>query len=63
VPEISAGIPTSLKAARFPPNPDVHGRERNVRFTCAPGEGGAFQWVQAPPGDRSSRKQPEQSWR
>src|ERR1700746_876874 len=22
-----------------------------------------FQWVQAPPGDRSSRKQPEQTWR
>src|SRR5439155_21214102 len=22
-----------------------------------------FQWVQAPPGDRSSRNQPEQAWR
>jgi hypothetical protein len=22
-----------------------------------------FQWVQVPPGNRSSRKQPEQSWR
>jgi len=22
-----------------------------------------FQWVQAPPGNRSSRKQPEQAWR
>jgi hypothetical protein len=22
-----------------------------------------FQWVQGPPGDRSSRKQPEQAWR
>jgi hypothetical protein len=22
-----------------------------------------FQWVQSPPGDRSSRKQPEQAWR
>jgi hypothetical protein len=22
-----------------------------------------FQWVQAPPGDRSSRKQPGQAWR
>jgi len=22
-----------------------------------------FQWVQAPPGDRSSRKPPEQTWR
>jgi hypothetical protein len=26
-------------------------------------KGGAFQWVQAPPGIRSSRKQSEQSWR
>ena len=26
-------------------------------------KGGAFQWVQTPPGDRSSRKQSEQSWR
>ena len=30
---------------------------------CAPWKGGAFQWVQVPPGERSSRKQPEQSWR
>ena len=36
---------------------------RNDRLTCAPCQGGAFQWVQAPPGNRSSRKQPEQSWR
>jgi len=26
---------------------------------CAPWKGGAFQWVQVPPGERSSRKQPE----
>jgi hypothetical protein len=26
-------------------------------------EGGAFQWVKDPPGNRSSRKQPEQLWR
>jgi len=26
-------------------------------------KGGVFQWVQGPPGNRSSRKQPEQSWR
>ena len=41
----------------------VHRAIRNDRFTCAPCQGGAFQWVQAPPGNRSSRKQPEQSWR
>src|SRR5215831_855657 len=34
-----------------------------VRSGRAPCEGGAFQWVQAPPGNRSSRKQPEQLWR
>src|SRR5216683_1197848 len=36
---------------------------RNVRNGCAPCKGGAFQWVQTPPGNRSSRKQSEQSWR
>src|ERR1700679_2659538 len=36
---------------------------RNVRLTCAPCKGGTFQWVRAPPGNRSSRQQPEQSWR
>src|SRR6266446_1008786 len=36
---------------------------RNVRSWRAPCKGGAFQWVQAPPGNRSSRKQSEQSWR
>ena len=35
----------------------------DVRVGCAPWKGGVFQWVQAPPGDRSSRKQSEQSWR
>jgi hypothetical protein len=38
-------------------------RLANVRSGCAPWKGGAFQWVQVPPGDRSSRKQPEQAWR
>ena len=39
--------------------------ERNGDFRSwrAPCKGGAFQWVQAPPGNRSSRKQSEQSWR
>ena len=35
----------------------------HVRSGRAPCKGGAFQWVQAPPGNRSSRKQLEQSWR
>ena len=34
-----------------------------VRVWRAPCKGAAFQWVQAPPGNRSSRKQSEQSWR
>ena len=37
--------------------------DRRVTDGCAPCKGGAFQWVQAPPGNRSSRKQPEQLWR
>jgi hypothetical protein len=36
---------------------------RYVRCWRAPWKGGAFQWVQVPPGNRSSRKQSEQSWR
>ena len=34
--------------------------DRDVRYGCAPWQGGAFQWVQVPPGERSGRKQPEQ---
>jgi hypothetical protein len=48
---------------RYPSSCDIHSAISDVRFTCAPCKGGAFQWVQAPPGNRSSRKQPEQSWR
>jgi len=38
---------------------------RLVKVRCwrAPCKDGAFQWVQVPPGNRSSRKQSEQSWR
>jgi hypothetical protein len=36
---------------------------RNGRDWRAPCKGGAFQWVKVPPGNRSSRKQSEQSWR
>ena len=35
----------------------------DVCYWRAPWKGGAFQWVQVPPGKRSSRKQPEQLWR
>jgi hypothetical protein len=39
------------------------GQRGDIRNGCAPWKGGAFLWVQVPPGNRSSRKQPEQSWR
>ena len=44
-----------LQGGEFVPIDDCNG--------CAPCKGGAFQWVQVPPGNRSSRKQPEQLWR
>jgi hypothetical protein len=42
---------------------EVIDRSDDFRVWRAPCKGGAFQWVQAPPGNRSSRKQSEQSWR
>jgi hypothetical protein len=39
-----------------------YGAECPLRV-CAPCKGGAFLWVQIPSGNRSSRKQSEQSWR
>jgi hypothetical protein len=47
----------------FPSIADFHMCQRDVRLGCASCKGGAFQWVHAPPGNRSSRKQSEQSWR
>ena len=41
----------------------VEGDLGNAGYWCAPCKGGAFQWVKIPPGNRSSRKQSEQSWR
>ena len=40
----------------------VWGDLKARHLACAV-KGGAFQWVQDPPGQRSSRKQPEQAWR
>ncbi len=53
--------PENLNQRRFskPFNPIEDAKRPS--WVCA--VGGAFQWVQAPPGKRSSRKQPEQSWR
>src|ERR1700733_12874768 len=55
-----SGRPGRRAQGRFDPSTKPSG---NGRYLRAPGEGGAFQWVQVPPGERSSRKQPEQSWR
>ena len=42
------------------PQRGAHGVYSNVFFWRAPCKGGAFQWVQGPPGNRSSRKHSEQ---
>jgi hypothetical protein len=42
---------------------NAYREKADFRSGCAPCKGGAFQWVRGPPGNRSSRKQPEQSWR
>ena len=42
--------------------PVERSKSRWFRSPCAV-EGGAFQWVKVPPGERSSGKQPEQAWR
>ncbi|PYI58313.1 MAG: hypothetical protein DMC60_13250 [Verrucomicrobia bacterium] len=53
----------SIKSRRCGPLCAKSCRSRNVRVVCAPCKGGAFQWVQIPSGNRSNRKQSEQSWR
>src|SRR5258705_2399848 len=53
VPHSRRNATDAALARRPPPRP----------VGCAPRKGGAFQWVQAPPGNRSSRKQSEQAWR
>src|SRR5205823_11876297 len=37
--------------------------QRRSAFHVRRDKAALFQWVQAPPGDRSSRKRPEQTWR
>ena len=54
---------SSVAGRGSPLAPDMVKEPNDVRFGCAPWKGGVFQWVQAPLGDRSSRKQSEQSWR
>ena len=41
----------------------LEGAQSASAMPRAPWKGGAFQWVRVPPGERSSRKQPEQLWR
>ena len=59
-------FPKNELPANVPPERSVPGSARmclDVWYWRAPWKGGAFQWVQVPPGKRSSRKQPEQLWR
>jgi hypothetical protein len=58
-----AARPLPIKSRRCGPLCAKSCRSRNVRVGCAPCKGGAFQWVQIPSGNRSNRKQSEQSWR
>jgi len=58
-----AARPLRIKSRRCGPLCAKSCRSRNVRVGCAPCKGGAFQWVQIPSGNRSNRKQSEQSWR
>ena len=55
--------PYALRRAHRNRYGQIAGRAGDVRSGCAPWKGGVFQWVQAPPGNRSSRKRSEQSWR
>ena len=55
-PRFDIGLDTERLIARL----DLFATLDRLRAPC---EGGAFQWVQVPPGDRSSREQPEQSSR
>jgi len=59
-----------LRCNDFSLNSDVMGQTRHIHDACAMsacpvrrGKAALFQWVQIPPGNRSSRKQSEQSWR
>jgi hypothetical protein len=53
----------------FQPNYQAHdasalgSRHRPTAIGVRRDKAALFQWVQAPPGNRSSRKQPEQLWR
>jgi len=61
-PVVSAN-PVGSSLSRIHTCPCVWKWGSDVRIWRAPWKGGAFQWVQVPPGKRSSRKQPEQLWR
>jgi hypothetical protein len=65
---VSVAMPSQNKLAIGMPLRSGAGMTNSVStpmpaLGCASWKGGTFQWVQVPPGDRSSRKQPEQLWR
>jgi len=45
------------------PNQSAGPVARRSGFHVRRDKAALFQWVQGPPGDRSSRKQPRQAWR
>src|SRR5216683_3919267 len=54
-----AGNAANVSKPLFRTDDNTNEQHDSVRSWRAPCKGGAFQWVQAPPGNRSSRKQSE----
>ncbi len=64
--QIGGVISTNCGQSRTPMIGKYSSRRSTQRMTglgVRRGKAALFQWVQVPPGHRSSRKQPEQSWR
>ena len=57
----SSGQALAVRSRR--PSPPSSGPTLSSSLPMRFSPAGASKWVQAPPGNRSSRKQPEQSWR
>ena len=61
--KIDEVVPWETFRARLEAVWRVSPEERKSAAGVRRGKAALFQWVQVPPGHRSSRKQPEQSWR
>jgi len=53
----------ALVSMKFTESASRSNQVRMSAFHVRRDKAALFQWVQAPPGDRSSRKRPEQAWR